>query len=609
MSKPADARPEVADHETQTRAREARETNGMTSRIMLAYAEREGGRDAVETVLRRAGLQDREAELLDENSWFSLETKLRLFEAVAEVLDDPDATFKAGAHVLELNVGAGLKAAVRALGSPRLVYQQVIRANAKFSGRHEMEIVDSDAERARVSFRDLLGGDIHVLDCRYTAGLLSCVPVIFGRAPARVTHPVCAARGAEQCIFEVTWEGAAAPTSSRIAAAAAAAGAIAASALAAPHLLPEAFGLTAALAGFEGWRTARTARGEVRRLEDEAADQAAAAERLRGSLEDLVSELRLEELLEKVVHNAGVAVAGKEFALLVVEDGAVRCRAATTLPASALATLEGWAGEVAEGEPVVVEDVAVVPALRALGEHPDVPLRSLCAAPLLYRGDVVGVLVALAHQTRTFLPLDVHLVRSYAAQAAIALANARLYATQHALATRDALTGLFNHREFHEALDRELARCSRTGAPATVVLFDLDGFKLINDASGHAEGDRVLRATAAALDAACRESDLAFRLGGDEFALLLPDTAPGDATPLAERAAAAVAAIDRRLTTSYGIAGSPDDGAAKDALVAQADSRLYAMKGTRHCSDDVVVLEAMAAQVAARLAHLRRRAA
>ena len=64
----------------------------MTSRIMLAYAEREGGRDAVEAVLRQAGLKSREAELRDENSWFSLETKLLLFEALAEVLDDPAAT-------------------------------------------------------------------------------------------------------------------------------------------------------------------------------------------------------------------------------------------------------------------------------------------------------------------------------------------------------------------------------------------------------------------------------------------------------------------------------------------------------------------------------------
>jgi diguanylate cyclase (GGDEF)-like protein len=215
------------------------------------------------------------------------------------------------------------------------------------------------------------------------------------------------------------------------------------------------------------------------------------------------------------------------------------------------------------------------------------------------------VLVALAPQARTFLPLDVQLVRSYAAQAAIALANARMFAAQHALATRDALTGLFNHREFHEAVDRELSRSGRNGSQTTVVLFDLDGFKLVNDASGHARGDDVLRETAAVLDAACRESDLAFRLGGDEFALLLPETPPAGAERVAERAAAAIAHIDARVTTSYGIAGWPADGGSKDVLLAEADDRLYAMKGARGSSDDVEALEAMAVQVAARLADLR----
>src|SRR5205085_7989008 len=145
--------------------------------------------------------------------------------------------------------------------------------------------------------------------------------------------------------------------------------------------------------------------------------------------------------------------------------------------------------------------------------------------------------------------------------------------------------------------------------PTTVVLFDLDGFKAVNDASGHARGDDVLRATASALDAACREGDLAFRLGGDEFALLLPDTAPADASAVADRAARAIAGVDERITTSYGIAGWPEAGDTKDGLLAQADNLLYAMKGTRRFSDEVDVLEAMAAQVAARLERARRRAA
>jgi len=131
----------VADGTTPTPAREARETNGITSRLMLAYAERVGGRAAVGAVLERAGLAGREAELRDENTWFSFANKVRLFEALAEVLDDPAATRKAGETSLDLNVAVGLKLALRALGSPKMVYQQIVRANAKFTTRHSMELL------------------------------------------------------------------------------------------------------------------------------------------------------------------------------------------------------------------------------------------------------------------------------------------------------------------------------------------------------------------------------------------------------------------------------------------------------------------------------------
>src|SRR5687767_11416414 len=124
----------------------------MTSRLMLGYAERVGGRDCVTEVLRRAGLTDREEELRDENAWFSLETKLALFEALAETLDDPEATWRAGASALELSVADSLKVALRALGSPRLVYQNVIRANAKFSSRHRMAMLELGSDSARVEF-------------------------------------------------------------------------------------------------------------------------------------------------------------------------------------------------------------------------------------------------------------------------------------------------------------------------------------------------------------------------------------------------------------------------------------------------------------------------
>ena len=557
---------------------EPRETSGMTSRIMLAYAERAGGRDAVDEVLRRSGLADREAELRDENAWFSFETKMSLLLALADVLDDPEATRRAGAMALELGVADSLKIALRALGSPRLVFQNVVRANAKFSARHRMRMLELGRDRARIEWSDVQGRPVHPLDCRYTMGLLGCVPQLFGLAPARISHAECAADGAPACIYDVSWDRATLTTRSLVGGGAVTAAAIAGSAIAAPALLPVAGGLGLALAAVGGTRTLLRGRGRLRVLEAEAQEQASSSDRLSASLRDLVSELRLEEVLDKIVSNAYAAVAGKEFALLVADDGELRCRSTSGIPAESIATIETWAATRRFDEPVLVEDVKTVDGLAVLAEHPHMPLGTLCATPLVYRGEPIGLLVAGAAAARTFLPRDVSVVGAYATQAAIALSNARMYAAQRALATRDPLTGLLNHREFHEAVARELNRCRRHGGTASVALFDLDGFKLVNDGAGHAEGDRVLRVTAQALADACRDSDVAFRIGGDEFAVLMPETDGPGAEIAASRVRDAVAGVDARTSTSYGIATWPTDGGSKEVVLAHADANLYAMK-------------------------------
>jgi diguanylate cyclase (GGDEF)-like protein len=172
----------------------------------------------------------------------------------------------------------------------------------------------------------------------------------------------------------------------------------------------------------------------------------------------------------------------------------------------------------------------------------------------------------------------VDVIQSYAAQAAIALANARLYEAQQDLASRDPLTGLLNHRVFHETVAAEIERGRRYGVRFSVVLFDLDQFKRVNDAQGHARGDRVLRGAGEALARSCRAADSAFRVGGDEFAFVLPETGAAEATVCAERARDALALLPESLNASFGIAVWPDDALAKDDLLERADSGLYVSK-------------------------------
>ena len=562
---------------------QARENRGVTSRLILSYVEREKGPEAVVEVLRRAGLEDYEDQLHDENYWFPYAHKIALFQAAGAVLGDHHVARHVGAAGIELNVGAGLKRALRALGSPRLVYGNIVRACGKFTATHRMSLEELESDRARISYMDIGGVGYHRHDCEYNIGLLSCIPELFGLPPARVTHSVCAVHGADTCIYDVQWHGGGAEERSLFAGIACAGATIGASLLFLPAALPVAVAVGIGAVGAGAWTTAGGRRRRWRLLEARLEQQAEVSERLATSLQELVSELRLEEALAKITHNAQTTVGGKEFALLVEDDGAIRCQSASALPSTSIAALEHWAERVeklAEAS-IVIDDLGAIPELADLAEHPEIPLGSLCAAPLTYRGQSLGVLVAFSPTIEAFLPHDVELMQSYAAQAAIALANARMFEAQQALASRDPLTGLLNHREFHETVGRELERCRRYGGSASVVLFDLDGFKLVNDVSGHAEGDRVLRGVAHALAQSCRAADLAFRVGGDELALVLPDTGPEAAVEVVARAAAAISEVDARTSVSFGIGGWPDHGPTKTTLLRRADEQLYAMKGQR----------------------------
>src|SRR5688572_8581556 len=123
-------------------ATETRHTSGVTTSLVLAYLEKRAGRTAVDAALEHAGLADREAELRDEGAWHSFATKIRLFEAAAHVTGDREVCRAMGAAALELNIAPALKLALRAFGSPRMVYANVARANTRFSWSHKMELVD-----------------------------------------------------------------------------------------------------------------------------------------------------------------------------------------------------------------------------------------------------------------------------------------------------------------------------------------------------------------------------------------------------------------------------------------------------------------------------------
>jgi diguanylate cyclase (GGDEF)-like protein len=146
------------------------------------------------------------------------------------------------------------------------------------------------------------------------------------------------------------------------------------------------------------------------------------------------------------------------------------------------------------------------------------------------------------------------------------------------LALTDPLTGLGNHRHFHERLEAELDRAEAKGDPLSLCLIDLDDFKRINDSYGHPVGDEVLCGVADCL----RHGGESFRLGGDEFALLLHGLAEPEALAIAQAVVARLAALDdergRGVCFSAGVATFPGEGVERRELRRLADAALYAAK-------------------------------
>jgi len=194
--------------------------------------------------------------------------------------------------------------------------------------------------------------------------------------------------------------------------------------------------------------------------------------------------------------------------------------------------------------------------------------------------------------SRVGLERDLYILRDVTARlrAEVALRDAvrDLEALQTELreqAIRDLVTGLYNRRYLAEMFDRELGRAAREGYSVSVVMFDIDRFKTVNDTRGHAAGDAILRAVGHELRRHCREGDIAVRYGGDEFLVVLPNTSVDAAGIIAERWRSALASAlrevlgaDSSVTFSFGVAAFPVHATTSGDLLAVADSVVYESK-------------------------------
>jgi diguanylate cyclase (GGDEF)-like protein len=243
--------------------------------------------------------------------------------------------------------------------------------------------------------------------------------------------------------------------------------------------------------------------------------------------------------------------------------------------------ITGWAVE--HRQPQLINQAHLDPRLQVVPGTPPDEQEALITIPLIARDAIKGALnIYRLGEDARFTEEEFELAQRFGDAAALALDNAQIRETLELQAQTDSLTGLYNHRYFHERLRAELTRASRSHDTIGVLMLDIDDFKRVNDVFGHGTGDQVLVALADVLRGAVRLSDVVCRLGGEEFGIIMASCDAGDALGLARRLLESSESHDfapaDTLTLSIGIAQGPEHGTNPRELVACAEAAMMAAK-------------------------------
>jgi diguanylate cyclase (GGDEF)-like protein len=313
--------------------------------------------------------------------------------------------------------------------------------------------------------------------------------------------------------------------------------------------------------------------------------------RLADTFHDVLAEQSLEALLDRIADTLeelmphdSMTIYEADETLCVLKPVLARDQWASEILDRTLEYGEGITGWAAlHREPVFAPKAHLDPRVKFVPGTPEDEVEALISVPLIARDQLKGALnIYRVGDDAAFNDDEFELVKRFGDAAALALDNAQIRVRLELQAQTDSLTGLFNHRYFHDRLRAELQRVSRVHDSVAVLMLDIDDFKRVNDVHGHGIGDEILVQLAKTLDRVVRGSDVVCRLGGEEFAVILPSCDEEAALGLAERLTQSVAEVDfaavGRITFSVGLAQGPKHAMNPRELIACAEAAMMTAK-------------------------------
>ncbi|MBI4690082.1 MAG: diguanylate cyclase [Nitrospirae bacterium] len=241
-----------------------------------------------------------------------------------------------------------------------------------------------------------------------------------------------------------------------------------------------------------------------------------------------------------------------------------------------------YKGAIESGDPLYILESGEIERVEILKRE---GIMFFSGIPLRIGPETMGILI-LASRMEIKFDFDVAALFSLIGNNVSLIAEKiRLFQEAQRLAITDDLTGLYNVRYFYDILNKEIARAKRYNTPFSLMLFDIDDFKVVNDTYGHQAGDDILRTLASILKGISRQTDVAARYGGEEFIVILPSTTKQEALNLSERIREKVERHNHyiegetvRISVSGGIATFPEDAGDSKSLLYAADMAMYEAK-------------------------------